>query len=218
MSSQDPNPYAPPRQDDSPGAATVAAPSADGVVAGTALLSEEDMRAGILLTATNARWRHAHHRCIRGVQCDHVLRQPPIQIATAIALGVAGWFLWPMLFSPAARRSLANKSDAERTVTWRFSPESVEITTATSYGRFDWWTIHRFLEGPETFVLYISEVAVQVIPKRVFRSGAVDALRAMFPQRITPRKKRSRVGLVLALSMLLLLMFLGMWQFLQSDR
>jgi len=196
----------------------VAAPSTNGVVTGTALLSEEDMRAGLLLTATNARWVMPVVAAFVGFSATTSFASLPIQIATALALGIAGWLLWPMLFSAAARRSLANKSDAERTVTWRFSPESVEITTATSYGRFDWSAIHRFLEGSETFVLYISEVAVQVIPKRVFRSEAVDALRAMFTQRITPRKKRSRVGLVLALWMLLLLMFLGMWQFLQSDR
>ena len=76
-----------------------------------------------------------------------------------------------------ARRPLANQSVPERTVTYRFSPDAIEITTSTTDCRVQWHGVHRFAEGPKTFSFYPSEANIQVVPKRALRSDDVAAVR-----------------------------------------
>jgi hypothetical protein len=139
------------------------------------------------------------------------------QVVTMCLLGAGTWFASPWLFLGSARRSIVNKSEGELTLTWRFSPQGYEVTTPTSYARAEWSTIHRFLEGRTCFVLYVSEMLMHVIPKTALRPEDVPALRAMFTARITPRR-RTFPFLALLLWVLIVLMLLAVWQFLQSDQ
>ncbi len=215
MSAQGPNPYAPPHDErDVPYAGPKGEP---GTITCTVLLEVADMVAGLRLTGGKVRVAmpilFGSLGLVGGASIGAVA-----QLTQALGLGVLGWMLWPLVFWASARRSLANKSEAERTVTLAFSAESVEVTTALTYSRVKWPGVHRFVEGPRTFILYLGEAMVQVVPKRALRSGEVDALRAMLTSHVTPRKKPPFVGRVLALWFLLVVMFLAIWQFLQPNR
>jgi hypothetical protein len=210
------NPYAPPK--DEPFVVPPASPAEEGVVTCTVLMTVEDLSSGLLLTASKARWIMAFVAAMMGFALSS-LAHPGIQVLVGAVCSGLGWIFAPKLFLGNARRSLANKSESERTIVWRFSPDGYEITTAASYSRANWSTIHRFLEGPKSFVLYASEAMVHVIPKSALRGDDVNVLRAMFTSRIIPRKKPSMASFtwVPLLWLLLILVFLAVWQFLQSD-
>jgi hypothetical protein len=141
------------------------------------------------------------------------------QLGQAMVLGAFGWVLSSFISRTNARRSLANKSESERTVSYAFSNEGVEVTTVNTYSRVQWSAVHRFVEGPRTFSVYLSEAVVQVIPKRALGAADADALRAMLTSHIAPRKRPSAFrGVLVFLWLLMILMFLAVWQFLQPDR
>ncbi len=205
------NPYAPPKDEGH----VAAAPRTDGVVTCTFLQTEEDFAEGLLLTAKATRYSLATFGAFMGFAAINVLG-PGVAIAASAALGVAGWFLAPKLISRNAKRALVNKSETERTVTWRFSAEGYEVTTAHSHNRSDWSTLHRFIEGPKSFVLYVSEVLAHIIPKRALHPSDVPVLVAMLTSHVTPRKKPKVWPRVLVLWLLLILMFLAVWQYFES--
>jgi hypothetical protein len=211
------NPYAPPK--DEPFVPPPGPPTEEGVVTCTVVMTEQDMASGLMLTNKSGRLVMAFAGGIMGFTASSIAN-PAAQILVGAACAGLGWTFGPKLFAGGARRALANKSDSERTVSWRFSPDGYEITTAASYGRANWSTVHRFLEGPKCFVLYASEAMVHVIPKSALRGDDVNVLRGMFTSRIVPRKKpltASGFRWVFFLWLLLILMFLAIWQFLQSD-
>ncbi len=140
------------------------------------------------------------------------------QIGQTIVAGAFGWGIASVRVWADARRSLANKTESERTLTYAFSAAGVEITSALTYSRVKWPAVHRFGEGSKVFALNLSEAVVQVIPKRALQAADIDALRAMFKTYITPRKRRSGAGMVMiGLWVVLVLAFLAVWQFLNSD-
>jgi hypothetical protein len=210
------NPYAPPEHDND-AAPILHEPSADGSVVGTATLTEGDMVTGLALANKRARWYLPVVCAFSGFVVTS-FGGITVQIIAAPIAGALGWLLWRNLFRSGARRSLAGKTDRERTVTWRFTPETVEITTVTTYTRMQWSTVHRCLEGGDVFALYTSEAIVQIIPKRAFRAEEIETLRGMFASLVTPRKRPSAIGRMLVLWMVLVLAFLAVWQFMQDVR
>jgi hypothetical protein len=215
MSAREPNPYAPPLDEpDVP----KAGPNGDpGAISCTVRLEVDDMAEALRVQIGKIRWVTPVLFGVMGLVSGAAMGAT-WQIVQALGLGTLGWMLWPLLYRASARRALANKSDAERTVTFVLSPESVEVTTPNTYSRTKWPGVHRFVESPNTFLLYLSEAMAQVIPKRALRSHEVDALRAMFTSHVAPRKKAPGLGRVVALWFLLLVLFLAVWQFLQPDR
>src|SRR5439155_26151051 len=147
-----------------------------------------DVAAGLTLTGGKLRWGVPVIFGLMGLLSGASMGTA-WQVGEALGLGLLGAILWPLVFRAGARRSLANKSDLERTVTLTFSPACVEVTTVTVESRIKWPAVHRFVEGRKTFILYLGEAMVQVIPKRALRAEDVDALRSMFTSRIVPRKK-----------------------------
>jgi hypothetical protein len=209
------NPYAPPK--DGPFVPPPAAAAEEGVVTCTVVLNERELASGLVLTAKPARWSIAFIGGVMGFVVSG-LAHPGLRFVVGAVCAALGWFFAPKLFVGNAKRALANKPEAERTFYWRFSPDGFEITTPASYSRANWSIIHRFLEGPTAFVLYASEAVVHVIPKSALRGDDVNALRALLTSRIIARKKpslASRFAWVGVLWVVLILMFLAMWQFLQ---
>jgi hypothetical protein len=209
------NPYAPPTHD-SEAPQLVHPPSADGSISGTTTLTEADMAAGLAVANKRGQWLMPVLFAFFGLVATSSFGgiTAPL-IAVPVGAGF-GWLLWRNVFRSGARRSLAGKSDRERTLTWRFTPETFEITTVTTYTRMQWSAVHRAVEGRDTFALYTSEAIVQIIPKRAFRAEEIEKLKALFASSITPRKKRSNFGRVFMLWIFLILMFLTIWQFLQG--
>jgi len=204
---------------DGPNPLLAGEPPTEGVVTHTFTLNERDMASGIMLMLKRTRWSLPLMFAWIGAAVSSPWGlSGPVQIGIVIAAAVIGWLVWPLLFGSRARRSIANKSDADLTFTWRFSPDWVEITTRDTYARLRWSAIHRFLEGPKSFVVYTGETVAQVIPKRALGSEGVEALRAVFTSRITPRGKPPRAPGTSLLWVLLVLMFLAVWQFLQAGR
>src|SRR5262249_50066298 len=137
------NPYAPPSNE------PFVPPAEEGVVNCVVQLTEENMGEGLSLTAGRSLIALpiglGVGGFIGGTQAGFM-----VQALLAVVGAAVGWFLSTRLFRNNARRALANKSEAERTVRWRFSQEGYEITTVHSHVRSDWATIHRFLEGPKS--------------------------------------------------------------------
>jgi hypothetical protein len=207
------NPYAPPT-----GASHIATPETpvENVVTCTFLMTAGDMAQGLALSGKGRRMIVVAYLAFLAFSSTAPF-DLIVQIASVVAVGAATWFVSPwLLFFTAASRSLANKSEGERTLTWRFSPDGYELTTSASLARGEWWTLHRVLEGRASFLLFASEVHMYVIPKSALRVEDVPILRAMFAKRITPRKQPMKLSTV-GLWFLLIFMFLAVWQFLQSD-
>jgi hypothetical protein len=208
------NPYAPPQHDaDSP---VVHPPSADGAIVGTTALTEADMAAGLAM-ANKRLWFFPLLFGLLGFISMSSFGLTAQLIGIPVAAGI-GYFAWRNVFRSAGRRALANKSDGERTVTWRFTPESIEITNPLSYTRFRWAAVHRWLDGKDTLAFYSSESVVQIVPLRAFRADEIEKLRQLFRANVTPRKKPRTMTYVAILWMVLVLMFLAIWQFLQSGK
>jgi hypothetical protein len=215
MSAREPNPYAPPL--DEREVPQVGPKGEFGTITCTVRLEVDDMTEALKQQIGKIRWVTPVMFGTMGLVSGAAMG-PTWQIVQALGLGTIGWGLWVLLYRAGARRSLASKSDAERTVTFVLSPESVEVTTPNTYSRTKWPGVHRFVESPKTFLLYLSEAMAQVIPKRALRSHEVDALRAMFASHVVPRKKAPGFGRAIALCLLLLVLFLALSQFLQPDR
>jgi hypothetical protein len=210
------NPYAPPTHD-SETVQVVHPPSVDGSITGTTTLTDADMTSGLAVANKRGQWflpvLFAFLGLLVGSSFGGVTG--PL-VAAPVAAGL-GWIFWKNAFRAGGRRSLAGKSDRERTLTWRFTPETFEITTVTTYTRMQWSGVHRIVEGKDTFAVYTSEAIVQIIPKRAFRPEEVETLRGMFARYVTPRKRPNNLGRIIVLWVVLVLVFLAIWQFLQSD-
>jgi hypothetical protein len=206
------NPYAPPRDE---AEVPQVHPKADtGTITCTVRLEVDDMSAWVTQTFGKVRLAAPVVLFAMGLVSGASMGTP-LQLAHALGLGILGWALWTLVFRALARRSLANKSDAERTVTFTFSAEAVEVTTATTYSRSMWPAVHRFVEGPKTFIFYMGESIVQIVPKRALRSDEVDALRAMLTSRVTPRKKPASPLRIVVLWLALFVLYMFVWQFFQ---
>lgn len=210
----DPNPYQPPAH--WTGARVVRAISAEGEaeLSFAFTLDQADMSAGLAATV-RSRWFTSLAFGIGGFGIMSPFGVPG-RIITAALLAALGWFLSLNRVRASARLALANRSEEERRTTWRFFAEGVEGSTAGSYFQIRWSAFHRFVENPQTFVLYSSELAIHIIPKRVLDPDLVALLRDLFRSRITPRRRpRGAVVWVLALWAILVLMFLAVWQLLR---
>jgi hypothetical protein len=215
VSAREPNIYAPPQ--DQPPARPGEALDEARTITCTVVLESDDMRAGLAINAKLVRWLAPVWTALIGFVSG--LSAPASwQIGQTIGFGAFGWMVaWAAVWV-SARRSLANKTESERTLTYGFSAAGVEITSALTYSRVKWPAVHRFGEGSKVFALNLSEAVVQVIPKRALQAADVDALRAMFKTYITPRKRRSGgAGTVIVALWVVLLAFLAVWQFLNSD-
>jgi YcxB-like protein len=138
------------------------------------------------------------------------------KLGRAVGFAATGWAIATLVPRIGARRSLANKSEPERTMKYVFSPKGIEITTSTHVSRRDWPTVHHFVEGPTTFGVYLTKSVLQVVPKRALRNDDVAALRAMLATHVMP-PKRSRMRRVFVASLWFAL-FLVIWAFLQFQR
>jgi hypothetical protein len=211
----EPNPYAPPR--DEREQASAGETAENDAVTCTVVLEPGDLSAALAHTSRRVRWMAAIVMFAMGLISGAVAAFP-WQLGHALGFGALGWLLVTIVPRLSAHRSLANKTESERTVTYSISPDAVEVTTVILYQRIKWPGVHRFVEGPKTLSLYLSEALVQVIPKRALRSHDVDRLRAMCTKCVTPRKKLSMWWMLVFFGWLLLVVtYLAVWQFLQPD-
>jgi hypothetical protein len=208
------NPYAPP-QHDAENAPVARPPSTDGSIVGSTTLTESDMAGGLRLANKRGQWFLPVLFGVLGFIVPFSSGIAVQLVAGPLAAAI-GWFFWRRLFRSGAHRSVAGKTDRELTVTWRFTPETFEITNSTTYTRMQWSTVHRCLEGKDVFALYTSEAIVQIIPKRAFRPEDIEPLKGMFATHITPRKRPPMAARMLVLWVVLIVMFLAIWQFLQT--
>ncbi len=216
MNADAPNPYQPPKPQDPP------LPSADAVdvnpdttVTCTFTIEPSDLAAGIDMAAPGI-WVLPVAFGLIGF-ATALSAGTTVRLATAVVAAGLGWLVrWNRLRLHAGR-ALANRTEAERAVCWRFGPEGVEMSSPGHFARMQWLSFHRFMEGRRSFVLYPNEAMVHVIPKRALSAEQMLQLRAMLKARITPRKQPTHLARFIILWMVLVLVFLAVWQFLQPD-
>jgi hypothetical protein len=199
----------------------VAAPASrtDGDITFTFTLTHEDMAPGLTLASKSIQMIVPAYSAFLGYMVGSSFG-PAVQAALAVGFAAMGWFWGARLSVVRARAALANKSDAERTFTWRFTPQGYEVGTVNSFARGDWSSVHRFIEGPKTFVLYPSELALHVIPKAALHPEDVPLLSKLLASRIAPRKKSRVLGrefLVWFVIIFVVMMLPTIWQMLQGD-
>jgi YcxB-like protein len=120
-----------------------------------------------------------------------------------------------------ARKLFAQMLESEREHSYVFDDAGIQIQNQTSTTRLTYLALHRFLEGPTTFLLFVGAPLPQLVPKRAFAEADLSAIRELCAKHVTVRKNpdfekpsAKRVLILLAwvlLSMALLfgLAFLG---------
>jgi hypothetical protein len=148
---------------------------------------------------------------------------PAFVLAPALILALFCYVVWRAVRA-GGDRALANLADEECNLVYRLDREGVAIESGAGMWQFNWPGIHRFREGRETFVLFTTEAFAHFVPKRALAADQISVVRDMLAERIRPRRRS--VALVLGFTpkrairgltlwVLLVLMFLAIWQLLQ---
>ena len=72
----------------------------------------------------------------------------------------------------------ANSSHLRQPTTAEITPDYLRISTPIMKMEHTWPGLHRFVEGPNVFLIYVAPASAHVIPKRAFANPAeIDAFR-----------------------------------------
>jgi hypothetical protein len=122
-----------------------------------------------------------------------------------------------------ARLALANWTAEERRLDYRLTKDGFDTVGKKGRTRIRWPAIHRFAEGPDSFVIQASETMRTVIPKRAFAGDDIPTVRAMLTEWVTPRPSTQKPATgrrvkTVVLWMVLVVLFLAVWQFVSTPR
>ena len=107
--------------------------------------------------------------------------------------------------------------------TFRFDDYGFSSESSLRQHRLAWAGLARALETPQAFLIYTTPRTVLIVPKRAFTAAEVATLGPMLRERITP-KSTPTAGLfpstplrMLVLWVVVLVMFLSIWHYLEAD-
>lgn len=113
-------------------------------------------------------------------------------LPVAIFVLFFAWFLRILGPKSRGRKHFAALSPQERQVEYEFNPSSYRAATLVSEGRHQYGGLHRFIDGPSTFILYVSPQIAHLIPKRAFDAQGVDQISEWLRAGVEPKAKPSR--------------------------
>jgi YcxB-like protein len=205
------NPHSAPKEEFSPSRS----PSSQVLLTCTVRLTNGEQVRRRLLAGELKRWVYLFFAAILGFEFA-TAAGTVAQILIAVASGALGWF-GASFFSGMSRAKSTTDSDAERVLTYHFYDDGFEVVTTGSPARVHWSSIHRFADGPNAFVLYTPQKLAHIIPKRDLRPEDVAVLKAMSSSHVRRLPFAVSRPMVVVLVVLAMLMFLAVWQYLQTQ-
>jgi hypothetical protein len=141
-------------------------------------------------------------------------------VPTLFFVGFIGFTLRAR-FRTVGKQVMENKTEAERELSFHFDASGYRITTPVSTASGQWSGVHRTQESASTFLIYPASNLFQIVPKRAFAEPDVSRLRALLAEHVQPRPTRytgtARAKKALLLWVVLIIMFLFIWQFLGGE-
>jgi hypothetical protein len=124
-------------------------------------------------------------------------------------------FLGPRLL---AKRSIATM--ASHIVRYQADADGLSISNAGTTVTRRWDVLERFVETEDAFLVWVGPSAIQILAKRAFSPAEQDWLRATLTStaRRRPRASGARKLRLLLIWAVLVVVFLAVWQLLQSAR
>jgi hypothetical protein len=195
---------------------TVVAPT----VVGTIELTPEDLIAATVELSWMLRLRTIFLVVALGVYGVVWMTGGPAPSESLPVLAVVLLFWAIVVVTPRYRarraiRSLAARGDIN--VSYRFDDAGVTIRSAGATATFAYRTLVKVREGKTAFVLYTTPLLGNIVPKRAFASEEIPQVRSYLA---AATKVRSMAGFPvkgLLAWLLLVLMFLAIWQFLSPS-
>lgn len=142
----------------------------------------------------------------------------PSESVPLLAVVLIFWgflFIIPRYRARRAIRSLAARGDVD--VSYRFDDAGVTLRSAGATATFAYRTLVKVREGKTAFVLYPTPLLGNIVPKRAFASQEIPQIRSYLT---AATKVRSMAGFPvkgLLAWVLLVLVFLAIWQFLSPS-
>lgn len=151
---------------------------------------------------------------VRGAP-DHEAQWAPMVLSMLFTGLLVGGLLWRMPRS-WARRAVSEIGGGP--MKFRFDDAGLQIESPLRRHQLAWAALPQHLESEDAFVIYTSSSSFVVVPKRAFAAGQLEATRALLHQRIPTKPVKSTLPRAIAMWVVLVLAFLGIWHFLRIDR
>jgi hypothetical protein len=143
---------------------------------------------------------------------------PPILMGpVAAAIGFAAWFAFDF-----ARRKLfkSNESEFDRTLTYSIYDAGFDVSTAHGSTRVEWSSVRHFRHEPKSFLFYTPQTFAYLVPRRALSEDQIHLMTLIMATRRAvqeaPRLRPVRLFLFVFFCMVVLLLLLAVWQFLND--
>jgi YcxB-like protein len=135
-----------------------------------------------------------------------------LSLTFAFVLALTFFFRW-YLPRAWAKRAVADTGRGE--LMFRLDEAGLAVTSPLRQLQLAWASLPGYLETAECFVVYTGSQAVLLLPKRAFE--APEQVGELLRTRIGVRHEPSRFGRLLLIWLGLVVLFLGIWQWLNPD-
>ncbi|MEZ4247683.1 MAG: YcxB family protein [Polyangiales bacterium] len=116
---------------------------------------------------------------------------------------------------PLGIRRMASQMFArvpERSATWRFRHEGIQIQSGDAITSHEWFGLYRTYETSRAFYVHDKPSVFHVLPKRDLDAATVDAIRGWFAARAKPRRAIETVAWMSpSMTMIVMLVFTALW-------
>ena len=100
-----------------------------------------------------------------------------------VAVSLVSW-LSPKL---GAWRQFRAMNDGQKTQIYRLDSRGYSVESAHSSSLTHWGDVRKYVEGPESFLLYTNPYVGALIAKRAFAPADIDRVRDLLRRHVTPR-------------------------------
>lgn len=134
-------------------------------------------------------------------------------LSLVVLLGLTAVF-WYFATIIQARRQHRSMKDTERVITYEFTPNGFSSESAGASSRVDYARVHRVVDGKHSLLIYCNPHSAQVVPKRAFAEGDLKIVQGWLHDAVTPRHAKTFLVRTVILWVVLVVVFLAIWQFL----
>ncbi len=132
-------------------------------------------------------------------------------VVPCVLLGLAFWYFTGM----GAKRQHRSMRDAERDITYEFTPSGFSSESPGASSHVDYSRVHRYVDAKHSLLIFCNSSTAQVVPKRAFAAGDLETVQHWLQAAVQPRRTKTFLARSLILWIVLIVAFLAIWQFLQ---